>query len=135
MKYYVQLKDGVVFAAHESSNDVDDSGPNVWSVDEDGSDKIGKLYNNGNFSDAPLIKYATLDSNSNVVEIKETVYSSEVSGPIIDNDQVTFLWKWDGQNFLSPAYVAPVEITPVEIVTVDVPEQITYESTPNNTNP
>ena len=119
MKHYVQLKDGVVFAAHQSSSDVDDSGPNVWAVDEDGSDKVGKLYDNGNFSDAPVIKYATLDeSNGNtVVGIKSTVFSSEVVGPVITDDAVKVLWTWNGTEFIAPTIVEPVEIImPVETV-------------------
>ena len=119
MKHYVQLKDGVVFAAHQSSSDVDDSGPNVWAVDEDGSDKIGKLYDNGNFSDAPVIKYATLDeSNGNtVVGINSTVFSSEVDGPVITDDAVKVLWTWNGTEFIAPTIVEPVEIImPVETV-------------------
>ena len=119
MKHYVQLKDGVVFAAHQSSSDVDDSGPNVWAVDEDGSDKVGKLYDNGNFSDAPVIKYATLDeSNGNtVVGINSTVFSSEVDGPVITDDAVKVLWTWNGTEFIAPTIVEPVEIImPVETV-------------------
>ena len=119
MKHYVQLKDGVVFAAHQSSSDVDDSGPNVWAVDEDGSDKVGKLYDNGNFSDAPVIKYATLDeSNGNtVVGINSTLFSSEVDGPVITDDAVKVLWTWNGTEFIAPTIVEPVEIImPVETV-------------------
>jgi hypothetical protein len=119
MRHYVQLKDGVVFAAHQSTSEVDDSGPNVWAVDEDGSDKVGKLYDNGNFSDAPVIKYATIDeSNGNtVVGIHSTVFSSEVTGPVITDSAVKVLWTWNGTEFVPPNIVEPVEIImPVETV-------------------
>jgi hypothetical protein len=103
MKHYVQLKDGVVFATHSSPTSVDDSGPNVWEVESDGSDKLGKLYSNGQFLDAPLIKYAIIDSNGTVLYIKETVYSSDVTGPIITSNDVSVFWTWDGENFTNPS--------------------------------
>jgi len=107
MKHYVQLKDGIVFAAHSSPNSVDDSGPNVWEVETDGSDKLGKLYTDGQFSDAPVIKYATVDSNGTVIYINETVYSSQVTGPIITSNDVAIFWTWDGTNFIPPVVVEP----------------------------
>jgi hypothetical protein len=123
MRHYVQLKDGVVFAAHQSTSDVDDSGPNVWPVDEDGSDKIGKLYDNGNFSDAPLIKYAILDEDGTVISIEKTLYSSEVKdNHIISNPDVKVLWKWNGSDFVAPSVVQPVEII--------IAEQTVFEAVP-----
>jgi hypothetical protein len=116
MKNYVQLKDGIVFAAHQSQFDVDDSGPNVWLVEEDASDKLGKTYNtnNGTFSNATEIKYAVLDSNNTVVQILSTVFSSEVDGPIITDDAVKVLSTWDGENFVPNANVAAASITVLE---------------------
>ena len=109
MKHYVQLKDGIVFAAHSSPNSVDDSGPNVWEVETDGSDKLGKLYDNGQFSDAPVIKYATVDSHGTVLFTNETVYSSQVTGPIITSNDVAVFWTWDGTSFINPLAVEPEE--------------------------
>ena len=109
MKHYVQLKDGIVFATHSSPSNVDDSGPNVWEVETDATDKLGKLYSNGEFSDAPLIKYAIVDSNNMVLFIKETKYSSEVTGPIITSDDVSVFWTWNGENFTSPLAVEPAQ--------------------------
>jgi hypothetical protein len=116
MKNYVQLKDGIVFAAHQSQFDVDDSGPNVWLVEEDASDKLGKAYNtnNGTFSNAAEIKYAVLDSNNTVVQILSTVFSSEVDGPIITDDAVKVLSTWDGENFVPNANVGAASITVTE---------------------
>jgi hypothetical protein len=109
MKHYVQLKDGVVFAAHSSPSNVDDSGPNVWEVETDASDKLGKLYSNGQFSDAPVIKYATVDSSGTVLFINETKYSSQVTGPVITSDNVKVFWTWDGANFIDPQAIESEE--------------------------
>jgi hypothetical protein len=130
MRHYVQLKDGVVFAAHQSTSEVDDSGPNVWAVDEDGSDKVGKLYDNGNFSDAPVIKYAKLDEDGTIISIEKTVYSSEVGDNlVISNPDVKVLWKWNGSDFIAPVVVEPVEMVPLEITVPPVPE-VVDETTP-----
>jgi hypothetical protein len=128
MKNYVQLKDGIVFAAHQSQFDVDDSGPNVWLVEEDASDKLNKAYNTNTrtFSDAPLIKYALLDSNNTVVRILSTVFSSEVNGPIITNDSVKVLSTWDGENFI------PNETIPVPPAQEVVPDFVLPPETKAN---
>jgi len=105
MKNYAQLKDGVVFSIHTSPNDVDDSGPDVWLVEtEDVNSLLGKKYENGSYVDAPKIKYAEIDSDV-VVGFKETVYSSEVNGPIVESDDVDIFWTFDGTTFHSPLVV------------------------------
>jgi hypothetical protein len=118
MRHFVQLKDDVVFAFHSSSTEVDIPGDNIVQVEEDGEKYLFKKYVNGSFIDAPLIKYAILDeSNDNtVVSIEKTYFTSEATGPIITDDSVKVLWKWDGSSFISPQVVAPAEITvlPVE---------------------
>jgi hypothetical protein len=105
MKYFVQLKDNVVFAYHESPNEIDTPGDNIIEVGSNGRSYLRKKYVNGEFIDAPVIKYAILDSNNTVIDIKETIYSSEVTGQIIDNTEVKVLWTWDGNQFVSPAMV------------------------------
>ena len=109
MKHYIQLKDGIVFAAHSSPNSVNDSGPNVWEVETDESDKLRKLYSDGQFSDEPIIKYATVDSNGTVLFINETKYSSQATGPIITSDDVSVFWTWNGESFTSPLAVEPAQ--------------------------
>jgi hypothetical protein len=103
MKHYVQLKDGIVFNYHQSPEGVDDSGPNVWEVEEEASDKLGMKYDTDTkvFSEAELIKYAILNEENIVIIINETKFSSEVgNNVIITNDQVQPLWQWDGTTFI-----------------------------------
>jgi hypothetical protein len=112
MKNFVQLKDNVVFAHHSSSTEVDIPGDNIIEVDGDVESYLNKKYENDTFIDAPLIKYAVLDeSNDNtVVSIKTTYFISEATGPVINNDDVKVLWKFNGESFVPPTSVAPVEI-------------------------
>ena len=120
MKHFVQLKDDVVFAYHSSSTEVDIPGDNIIEVESDGEKYLNKKYENGNFVDATIIKYATLEGNT-VVSINKTLFSSEVSGPIVD-DNVKIMATWDGTNFSNPEVVAPVSVTPVEVVLAVIAE-------------
>jgi hypothetical protein len=104
MKHYIQLKDGVVFNYHQSPDHVDDSGPDVWEVETEASDKLGMNYNTDTkvFSEAELIRYAILNEENIIVLINETKYSSDVKDNIIiTNPEVEVLWQWDGTNFVN----------------------------------
>ena len=103
MKHYVQLKDGVVFNYHQSPDDLDDSGPNIWEVEEESSDKLGMSYNPDTkvFSEAEVIRYAILNEENIIVLINETKYSSDAKDNIIiTNPEVNVLWQWDGERFI-----------------------------------
>jgi len=104
MRYFVHLKDNIVFAYHQSETEVDIEGDNIVQVTNSGETYLGKKYENGNFIDAPVIKYAIIDSaNDNiVVGIEETIYSSDIKGPIISDPSVKVLWKWNGSEFVAP---------------------------------
>jgi hypothetical protein len=108
MKYFVQLKDDIVFAYHQSSTEVDIPGDNIIEVAQEGFNHLGKKYVNGDFVDAPLIKYAILDeeNDNTVISIEKTIFSSEVRGPIIIDENVKVLWKWNGSDFVSPSVVS-----------------------------
>jgi hypothetical protein len=112
MKEYVHLKDGVVFAHHKTENDVDDSSENVIEVAGDLDSYLNKKYENKQFVDAPIIKYAILDKNNDntVIQIFETFFLSDVKdNPIITDDNVKVMWKWDGTKFISPNFVEKAE--------------------------
>jgi hypothetical protein len=118
MKKYVQLKDGVVYAEHESDNPVDTSAENIIEVEEGSESYLLKRYVDGQFLDPQKIKWAVLDSanDNTVISIETTNFSSEVDGPIIDDENVKVLWKWNGTEFIPPVTVMPVEITPVVVL-------------------
>lgn len=107
MKKYVQLKDGVVFSTLNTINEVQ-TNENIIEIQEENADYLlNKKFENGSFVTASKIKYAILENNF-VDEIKETYFSSEVSGPIVDNDQVEIGWYSDGTTFnaKSPEQIA-----------------------------
>lgn len=130
MKHFVQLKDDVVFAYHSSSTEVDIPGDNIIEVESDGEKYLNKKYENGNFVDATIIKYAALEGNT-VVSINKTLFSSEVSGPIVD-DTVKIMATWDGANFSNPEVVTPAPVVPVEVVLAElsIADVPVYDSIP-----
>jgi hypothetical protein len=123
MKYFVQLKDDIVFAYHSSSTEVDIPGDNIIEVESDGEKYLNKKYENGNFVDAQLIKYAVLEDNI-VISINKTLFSSEVSGPIVD-DTVKVMATWDGTTFTNSEVVVPPVNVPVEVVLSPEPAVVT----------
>jgi hypothetical protein len=118
MKKYVQLKDGVVYAQHESENPVDTSAEHIIEVEEGSESYLLKRYVNGEFLDPQKIKWAVLDSanDDTVISIESTNFSSEVDGPIITDENVKVLWKWNGTEFIAPVTVMSVEIAPVVVL-------------------
>lgn len=125
MNNYVQLKDSVVFATLSTAGEILESA-NIIKVDIDPELFVNKKYINGNFVDAPTIKYAIIDTNNNntVIEIRKTLYESEIIGPIIENNDVQVLWTWDGENFNPPAIIEPT-VTIVENIIIDSTETST----------
>jgi hypothetical protein len=125
MKKYVQLKDNVVYAEHESPNPVDTSSDNVIEVDATEESYLLKRYVNGDFLAPQEIKWALLDSDNDntVIAIKSNYFSSEVEGPVITDNNVKILWKWNGSEFVAPATVASVPV-----VTVPSPQPAVSET-------
>jgi len=102
MYNYIQLKDGVAFSYITTPSEIQES-VNIIKVDVNSEHLIGMKYENGNFIEAPITKYAILD-NDIVVSIKETVFSSDIKdNKIINNNDVQVLWRWDGSQFIPPA--------------------------------
>lgn len=131
MGFFVQLKDDVVFAYHESSTEVDIPGDNIIQVESDGEKFLNKKYVNGTFIDAPEIKYAILDNNNRVVGIGKTIFASEVKDNIIINDpEVDVQWTWNGDNFVSPLGVVhhdTILVDSVQVTTSSIMPAITVE--------
>ena len=98
MKKYVQLKDGVVFSTLNTSNEVQ-TNENIIEVQEENLDSLlYKKFENGSFVTISKTTYAIVTDNR-VKEIKKTYFSSEVSGPLVDSDQVDVNWYYDGSTF------------------------------------
>jgi hypothetical protein len=120
MRYFVQLKDDVVFNFHSSDTEVDIPGDNIIQVESDGEKFLNKKYVNGSFVEAPIIKYAILNG-STVERLESTLFASDVNGVIISSDDVAPLWTWDGSEFHPPVVFASVPIIVAEEVSLVEP--------------
>lgn len=113
MKTYMQFKDGVAFAHITSSAEVTDG----VEVDPTVADSyLNKKYVNGSWVDAEKITYVVLNNDrSHVVEVKHTVFSSEIKEDevVSNNPNVLVGWSYDGTNFNEPTIIEPV---PVEVI-------------------
>lgn len=102
MKVNYQFKDGVAFAYVISNGHVEGS---IQIDTENPDDYLNKTLDfDGNWSIAPLIKYAFVDENGFIKEIRTTYFSSEVQNNPIMNEEVKNDWVWDGNNFNPPIF-------------------------------
>lgn len=100
MKHYVQLKDGVGFATISSDKGVETS-DFIVEVEDNPEQFLNRKYNGSTFLDAEIIKYAIVDSDNTIIDIRKTYFSSDVeknNGIEINNDNVKVLWKWNGKH-------------------------------------
>jgi hypothetical protein len=114
MRKYVQLKDGIVFAFHNTENEIIDETGNVIeiSAELDGAWCLNKQYVDGKFIEIPIIEYAVLNKDDKTIKnIKTTYFPSEVNGKIIDSNAINGDWTWDGEQFVAPVPIVSEQIT------------------------
>jgi hypothetical protein len=105
MRTFIQFKDNIASSYIQTIEET--NGVEVFTDNPD--EFIGKILNeNGTWVVADEIKYAILNEDGNISEIRKTLYSSIVGdNPIMDID-VKSNWKWDGTKFTAPV-VEPTE--------------------------
>ena len=90
MRTFVQLKDSVGWASINTTEEIPDSIEVEFGT---GDFYINKKYENGTWNNADLIKYAVVNQDGEITEIKETYFTTEVSGPkITNNTKTTSKW-------------------------------------------
>lgn len=122
MKTFIQLKDSVGWASVNTTGEVEGG----IEVDSGTGDfYIKKKYENGIWSEAELIRYAEINEDGDVIEIKRTYFSSEVDGPILSVD-IKSTAKW-----IDGAWVNFEKIEPIEqvVVSLTIPQDIQGELT------
>ena len=108
MRTFIQLKDNVGFAAVNTTGQTEGIEVEFGTGDQ----YIGKLYSNSEWSAAPTITYAILNQNGNIVELRQTKYSSEVGSWPEWNSEIPTTWKWIDGSWVDPNPI--VEVTPTE---------------------
>jgi hypothetical protein len=134
MRTFIQLKNGVGFATiivptdSEPDHSVTPDDTTAIEVFTDNPDQfLKKQYNaeTKSWTDAPLIRFAEVDENGTVIEIKKTYFEHEVTGPILGNDVVT------NSTWVDGAWVPPRVVSPVPIPEEVVPSTDEIAESPN----
>jgi hydrogenase maturation factor HypE len=105
MRTFIQLKDGIGWASINTTSKIE----GAIEVDSGTGDfYIKKKYDNGVWTDAELIKFAEINEDGDIVEIKRTYFSSEVDGPIMNFDTKS-THKWVDGVWVISEPIAPIE--------------------------
>lgn len=106
MKTFIQLKDNVTFAIVNTDGETEGIEVPYGS----GEDYINKKYENGQWSDAPLIVYAEVNNEGRMIEIHRTYFESEVgNNPVLTSD-IGYNFKWLNGEWVNPDEVIDAEI-------------------------
>lgn len=99
MRTFIQFKDDIASAYVQTSGET--NGVEVFT--DNPEQFLGKkLTTEGVWVDADEIKYAIVDEDGNIIEIRKTVYPSVVESNPIMGAEVKPNWKWNGFKFISP---------------------------------
>ena len=99
MRTFIQFKDDIAAAYVQTLGDT--NGVEVFTSNPE--QFLGKkLTSEGGWVNAEEIKYAIVDENGNITEVRKTVYPSVVSDNPVMNSEVKLNWIWNGIEFLAP---------------------------------
>jgi hypothetical protein len=120
MRTFIQLRDGIGYATLVTPNDAPDhtvtpDHTTAIEVFTDNADQFLKMKydaETNSWSEAPVIRYAQVNSQGDIIEITHTVFTHEIDhDTILMEADTTTLHKWiDGQ------WVAPVIYVPSQVV-------------------
>ena len=103
MRTFIQLKDGIGWASINTTGELE----GAIEVDSGTGDfYIKKKYENGLWVEAEIIKFAEINDEGEIVEIKRTYFSSEVNGILMDSETKPTS-KWINGAWVNPQIVVP----------------------------
>ena len=80
MRTFIQLKDGIGWASVNTAGEIEGA---IEVESGTGDFYIKKKYENDVWSEAPVIRFAEVNDDGDIIEIRRTYYSSEVTGPVM----------------------------------------------------
>ena len=90
MRKFIQLKDSIGWAVINTVGHTE----GIEVFEEDAEQYIGKLYEDGGWSDVAKIRYAKIKQNGNIEEILFTYYPSVVGDNVVMPDEADDTWKY-----------------------------------------
>jgi hypothetical protein len=114
MRTFIQLKDSVGFATVNTSGETD----GIEVEPGTGDQYIGQLYSNGEWSAAPIINYAILDQQGNIIELRSTQFPLDRGSWPEWNNEIPTNWRWVDGSWVDPN---PIIETPVAEETPEDP--------------
>ena len=112
MKTFIQLKDNIGFAYVNTIGETDGVEVSFGT----GENYLGQLYSDGSWSVAPTIKYAIVDENGAITEIRQTKFPSDCASWPEWNNEIPATWRWIGGAWIDPNPIVetPAPETPAE---------------------
>ena len=107
MRTFIQLKDNVGWASVNTDGEVEGS---IEVEPNNGDFYIKKKYINEVWSDADLIRFAEINEDGEILEIKNTYYSSEATTYIMDSNTKSSS-KWINGSWVHAELILPPEQT------------------------
>jgi hypothetical protein len=99
MRTFIQFKDGIAASYVRTMGATD--GVEVFTDNPD--QFLGKkLQSDGTWVSAEEIKYALINEDGNISEIRKTFYPSVVGDNPIMGAEVKPNWKWNGKEWVAP---------------------------------
>lgn len=105
MKTFIQLKDGIGWASVNTAGEIQDAIEIEFGTE---NLYLKKKYENGVWSDPPLIKWAEVNESGVIIEMKSTYFTSEITGPIMTLD-TTAESKWIDGAWINSKVTPPIE--------------------------
>ncbi len=129
MRTFIQLRDGIGYATLITPSDAPDHSvtpdhTNAIEVFTDNPDQFLKqIYNaeTKSWSPAPILRYAEINVNGEIIEVKRTVFPHEIDHDTkLMEDDTTHLHKWVDGAWVAPLVIEPnptiVQPTVVEVI-------------------
>jgi hypothetical protein len=105
MRTFVQLKDGIGWASVNTTGEIEGAIEVEYGT---GDFYIKKKYEDGVWSEADIIKFAEINEDGSIVEIRRTYFSSEVNGPIM-TPEIKNTYKWIDNSWVNPELITSEE--------------------------
>jgi hypothetical protein len=137
MRTFIQLRDGVGYATIITPTDAPDhsvtpdhtTAVEVFTTDPDQFLKKKYDADTNSWSEAPIIRYAEINSQGDIIEIKYTVFTHEIdhNTKLMEEDTTTF-HKWRDGEWQPPILHVDSTIVEPELQTMIESPQITEEN-------